>query len=149
MAACGSDSPSGASRGPATCDAQADRELEACGGADAEDRKAYIEVCESDRARLAVLGCGESYDAWLACASGAKWDCDDGPAGCEGAQRGYLQCQSRFVQRTGCTSIGADDERCTDGEPHAFGCSTAKPPKATCVPMPDSAGSAASLYCCP
>jgi hypothetical protein len=148
-AACGDKSADDAHKAEGTCGGQADREIAACPEAKA-DRKQTIEECEENLKVYEGTGCGDAYRNWLACTAEAEtWDCNDGPSGCDSAQDDYFACQSQYVQRTGCASLGVDDERCTAKEPDAFGCISNTPPRDGCIPMPDTGGSLANLYCCP
>jgi hypothetical protein len=151
--ACGDDGAGetpGTGSGARTCEAQVDREIEFC-PLRSEDRDQGIAICRDQRADFEAIGCAEEYDRYLGCSSGAEWDCERGPSGCDEAMNGYFACQSSFASRTGCSVLGANDARCdaAPGTPNAFGCANSTPPWPECVPFPEQGGSTASLYCCP
>jgi len=132
--------------GPATCTGMVDRELSFC-PMFADQREQQVQGCERDRTGYQSVGCAAAHDRYLGCSASARWDCEEGAAGCEDEQNGYFACVSQFVQRTGCTYSGPQ-AACPPSTPNTLGCLTAQPPDAACVPLPGNTG-AANLFCCP
>ena len=54
-------------------------------------------------------GCGDAWNAYVACAAMATVDCTKGPMGCDTESSGYLSCQMRSLTATSCNRDLGDD----------------------------------------
>jgi hypothetical protein len=107
------------------CGADFDRQQELCPSNASRDDD--ITRCVETYMRFASMGCGDEWLGAIRCAAEATYTCEEGPVSCEATQTPYFACQSAFTQRTGCTRLPSQDDKCPASRPLSFGCIAALP----------------------